>query len=87
MARRAVTESMMQDNDEMMPIDINNLNDEEMKALAMAYAMKQGEEGDYDSEQNEDEDYYNEEEDSDIDDIDPENFKGIYYNDDPNRKF
>ena len=25
--------------------------------------------------------------DSDIDDIDPENFKGIYFNEDPNRKY
>lgn len=40
MARRAVTESLMLDNEELMPIDLNNLNDEEMRALAMAYAMK-----------------------------------------------
>ena len=36
--RRAVTEAMLLDNSDDA-IDINNLKDEELEALAMAYAM------------------------------------------------
>ena len=41
-ARRAVTEGVMydDDSDDMMPIDINQLDDEDIQnAMAMAYAM------------------------------------------------
>jgi hypothetical protein len=41
--RRAVTEGMLYDDDEGDPIDLNGLRDEDMNALAMAYAMGQGE--------------------------------------------
>ena len=37
--RRAVTEGLMIEDDDGVPIDLTNLKDEEMKALAMAYAM------------------------------------------------
>ena len=81
--RRAVTEGVALDEEQLAAIDINNLRDDEMRALAMAYAMAH--EGDMAEDSDpEDED---EEVDSDIDDIDPANFKGIYYNEDPNRKY
>ena len=54
-----------------------------MRALAMAYAMANEGDAPDDSDQEDDD----EEVDSDIDDIDPSNFKGIYYNEDPNRKY
>jgi len=37
--RRAVTEGVLYEDEDSLPIDLNNLNDEEMNALAMAYAM------------------------------------------------
>lgn len=37
--RRAVTEGLIFEDEDGMPVDINNLQDEEMKALALAYAM------------------------------------------------
>lgn len=37
--RRAVTEGMLLDDDDNIAIDINNLGDDEMRALALAYAM------------------------------------------------
>lgn len=37
--RRAVTEGMLFEDEDGMPVDINNLKDDEMRALAMAYAM------------------------------------------------
>lgn len=41
-ARRAITEAVDYDDDEM-PIDLNNLKDEDVQAaLEMAYAMGQG---------------------------------------------
>ena len=82
--RRAVTEGMIFETEDGIPIDLNNLKDDEMKALAMAYAMAHGGDIPEDSEQEGEED---DEVDSDIDDIDPANFKGIYFNEDPNRKY
>ena len=40
--RRAVTEGMLYDEDDGEVIDLNGLKDDEMNALAMAYAMGQG---------------------------------------------
>ena len=38
--RRAVTEGMLyDDDDDGMPIDLNDLKEEEMQALALAYGM------------------------------------------------
>ena len=37
--RRAVTEGLIFEDDNGVPIDLNNLKDDEMKALALAYAM------------------------------------------------
>lgn len=85
--RRAVTEGIMLDDDENISIDINNLRDDEMKALALAYAMREGAEDDDCQTDEEDEMDEENEHDSDVDDIDPQNFKGIYFNDDPNRKY
>ena len=45
-------------------------------------AQDQEDKGDNDSEEEEDG-----EKDSDVDDLDFNNFKGIYFNDDPNRKY
>lgn len=36
--RRAITEGMLADDSDE-PIDLNNLRDDELQALAMAYAM------------------------------------------------
>ena len=90
--RRALTEAVFIDNDDdsdETPIDMNNMRDDDDPHMrAVAYAMGQ-----------EDDDYYPEDEDqeadegegmpadSDVDDIDFANFKGIYFNDDPNRKY
>lgn len=89
-ARRAVTEGMvLDDTDEA--IDINNLNDEELQALAMAYMMQANGQGVDEDDQEEDESdqdgEHDQKIDSDVDEIDFENFKGIYFNDDPNRKY
>ena len=40
--RRAVTEGLILEDEDGVPIDLTNLKDEEMKALAMAYAMAHG---------------------------------------------
>ena len=40
--RRAVTEGLIFEDDNGVPIDLNNLKDDEMKALALAYAMAHG---------------------------------------------
>ena len=40
--RRAVTEGMLYDEDDGEVIDLNGLRDDDMNALAMAYAMGQG---------------------------------------------
>ena len=37
--RRAVTEGLIIEDENGVPIDLSNLKEEEMKALAMAYAM------------------------------------------------
>ena len=92
--RRAITEAVFLDNDDEgdeTPIDMNNMRDDDDPHMqAVAYAMGQ-----------DDDDYYPEDEaddqeadegeampaDSDVDDIDFANFKGIYFNDDPNRKY
>jgi hypothetical protein len=44
--RRAVTEGMLYDDEDGEAIDLNALRDEDMNALAMAYAMGQGGDGD-----------------------------------------
>ena len=81
--RRAQTEQVIYD-DEDDAIDINNLNDEELEALALAYA-KQNENDNEDEEEEHDQ---NEKKvDSDVDDVDFNNFKGIYFQDDPNKKY
>ena len=87
-ARRAITEAVVYDEADE-PIDLNNLRDDEVQeALALAYAMGEGE--DFEDEEEEEEGPDDErvaEVDSDVDDIDFKNFKGIYFNDDPNRKY
>ena len=85
--RRAVTEGPLYDNfedEDGMPIDLNNLTEEELKALALAYG--QNPEEDEDSDQEDDENAQREA-DSDIDNVDFQNFKGMYFNEDPNRKY
>lgn len=66
----------------MEGVDVNSLTEEELHQLAVAYLM--------------DEDFNESDEegqgqaaakDSDVDDLDFNNFKGIYFNDDPNRKY
>ena len=94
--RRAITEQIVYDEDsDEGAIDLNNLREEDMQeALEMAYAMGQAD--DYD-EGNDDEDESNDDEgddgagrveaDSDVDNLDFQNFKGIYFGEDPNRKY
>jgi cytochrome c553 len=61
-------------------VNIDELSDDELQALAIAYIMDADKnEGEYDDEE--------QKADSDVDDIDFNNFKGIYFNDDPNRKY
>ncbi|TNV73287.1 hypothetical protein FGO68_gene1146 [Halteria grandinella] len=66
----------------MEGVDVNSLTEEELHQLAVAYLM--------------DEDFNESDEegqgqaaakDSDVDELDFNNFKGIYFNDDPNRKY
>ena len=45
--RRAVTEGVLPDDEDNLPIDLNNLKDDEMNALALAYAMEHGGDQDY----------------------------------------
>lgn len=81
--RRALTEGMLFEDEDGGPIDLNGLKDDELNAaLALAYQME-ADEDDQDDEDDEEEEHA----DSDIDDIDFQNFKGIYFNDDPNRKY
>lgn len=75
--RRAVTEGQL--HDEGIQIDINNLRDDDIEgALELAY-----EDDELDDEDQNDAVA----KDSDVDDIDFEHFKGIYFKEDPNRKF
>ena len=67
--RRAVTEGLVFEDEDGVPIDLSHLKEDEMKALAMAYAMAHGGDVQEDSDQEEGDD--DEEADSDIDDIDP----------------
>ena len=77
--RRAITEALgLDDSDEA--IDLNNLNEDQLRELAKRAGY------DIDEESEEDGDEQNRI-DSDVDDIDFQNFKGIYFNDDPNRKY
>ena len=56
--------------------------------LGAAYQnMDPREAGAFDDDEDEDDDVQYGEEDSDVDDIDPNNFKGIYFGDDPNKKY
>jgi len=70
------------EDDDGEPIDLNGLKEEEMNALAMAYAMEHEQDDDDESDE-EDEN----KQDSDIDNLDFDNFKGIYFDEDPNRKY
>lgn len=64
-------------------VNIDDLTDEELQALAVAYIMDdQKVDGEYDDDQEGQEGA-----DSDVDELDFNNFKGIYFNDDPNRKY
>ena len=64
-------------------VNIDELTDEELQALAVAYIMDdQKEDG-----ENDDDHEGQEGGDSDVDELDFNNFKGIYFNDDPNRKY
>jgi hypothetical protein len=64
-------------------VNIDDLTDEELQALAVAYIMDdQKVDGEYDDDQEGQEGV-----DSDVDELDFNNFKGIYFNDDPNRKY
>lgn len=75
---------MHDDSDEAF--DMNDMREEDL-AAAMAQAYENGElDEDDDAEDNED-GAPRKENDSDIDNIDFQNFKGIYFNDDPNRKY
>lgn len=90
--RRAVTEGVLYEEEDGEAIDLNALRDEDMNALAMAYAMSQGEEEDDQSDEDangeeDEEDGQGDNVDSDVDDLDFDNFKGIYFNEDPNRKY
>lgn len=73
--RRAITEEILLDNDDEGVIDINALRDNE--GLPDIYDQNEDDESGGD----------NEDADSDVDDIDFKDFKGIYFNDDPNRKY
>jgi hypothetical protein len=64
----------------MEGVDVNSLTDEEMYQLAVAYLMD-------DDDDDSGDDQNPKAKDSDVDDLDFDNFKGIYFNDDPNRKY
>eukprot|EP00347_Sterkiella_histriomuscorum_P023853 403333160 len=95
--RRAFTEGIQIDDDQIEAIDINNLTDDQLRELARraGYEIDEFESLEEDNyEQNDDSDQVeqnnqnkNEMGDSDVDDIDFENFKGIYFGDDPNKKY
>ena len=84
--RRAQTEQVIDDDDDDA-IDINNLNDEELEALALAYANQNGNDNEDEEEEKVEQDTIQENVDSEVDDIDFNNFKGIYFQDDPNKKY
>ena len=93
-ARRAITEAVNYDEDSDEVIDLNNLKDEDVQAaLEMAYEMDGQDEDEYEGAQDEDDDDEGGgegnglEADSDVDDLDFQNFKGIYFGEDPNRKY
>lgn len=90
--RRAVTEGILYEGaEDDSAFDLNGLKDDEMNAYALAYAMGQDcedeDEDDQPDEEEEDEEGAEKQVDSDVDDLDFQNFKGIYFNEDPNRKY
>ncbi len=73
-------------------IDAKSLSDQQLEALAFAYLMHESKERGSDDSAEVDDDGQEDGEarakqDSDVDDLDFDNFKGIYFNDDPNRKY
>ncbi|CDW75126.1 UNKNOWN [Stylonychia lemnae] len=87
--RRAFTEGVILDDHDYQPIDINNLDDNQLKQLARnnGYQIEEDESEEDEDEDEQSDDNKNAGQDSDVDNIDFKNFKGIYFNDDPNRKF
>lgn len=67
----------------MEGVDVNSLTEEELHQLAVAYLM----DDDFDESGEEEGGRAAPAKDSDVDELDFNNFKGIYFNDDPNRKY